>query len=185
LPKIASALPALVLMLSLSIGLSACAGDTTAKEAAAAPSASATSAPAPSPAPSYASEKQLASFVAGYEKSWREVAESAAECRLYWVLDDDTTHLDGLLCWLQAQTLETEADTAATELLALTPPPSMESITNELYGILTFLSVNDAAETCGQGDIPINSDECNTKLGRQNTYLQVLETNLDKWGPYM
>ena len=40
----------------------------------------------PSPTPTYASEKEVASVIAGGEKTWREANEKGGECRMALVL---------------------------------------------------------------------------------------------------
>ncbi|KQO97504.1 hypothetical protein [Leifsonia sp. Leaf264] len=148
-------------------------------------SAVAESTPTPSatPTPEFATENQVASVIAGYGPDWREMMDGAIGCRGEWTFNPGS--IPGYTCWLAEQTMSVTAETAVRDLAELKIPPSMAGIVADTTGVLQGIVDVKVKTICGEGEAPIESDECNKALGSLNFYYVILDGKLDAWAPYL
>ena len=137
---------------------------------------------------SVATEKQVASVIAGQEKNWRRVIDGAGACRIrnVTVKDGDVlAETQVMTCYTDELTAGTTAKIAVRDLGALTIPASMRSLVDETVRILKDLAATDLEGACGPAmSKPSNTDKCNSELGTRMIQYQALGIVLDKWRPY-
>lgn len=152
-------------------------------------SASSTTAPAaPSPSPSFATENEVASVIAGYEKDWREVAEKAGPCRFKYVLKEDgpLAQTERMTCYTNEVTAAISAKNAMRDLAQLDVPPSMTPLVEETNKALQLLVDADLESACGPAmQEPNGTKKCDTAMGAQMLGYDMVTNALDKWGPYL
>lgn len=149
------------------------------------------SAPEATPTPTQTSDpeatpEQVASVIAEYESDWREVIDGAFDCRFTWTMDDSPTgQLEGMTCFTTEKTIGITAQLVTRDWAAMDVPASMQGLVDDTTEVLGRISDVDLDSVCGTDSIPSSTQECNEALGNRNaTYLQ-LESQLDKWGPYL
>lgn len=147
-----------------------------------------TESPTPSAStPSTATEKQVASVIAGYETAARKVAEDAGECRLLSVAGKgalDETKL--ITCYTGEVTLGLSSVTTARDLRGLTPPSSMTGLVSETLDKLDAIAGVELEDKCGPAlEVPNHSKSCMNALGVLYGEYLSLSTLLDKWKPYL
>ena len=134
----------------------------------------------------YATEAQVASVIAEYEPTWREVIADAGDCRFVWTLGTTTLdEMQGFSCYLQEQTIGITAQLVVRDFEALDIPPSMTSIVSSSTALLAQISAIDLKSLCGEGELPVESTECNEAFGGRNFLYNQLAKELDAWSPYL
>lgn len=150
--------------------------------------AEATPSTSPSPTVTVATEKQLASIIAGFEHEARETLDGAAGCRARWVLgdwDDPVESAAMMVCFSREVTLGVRAKSAADELEALTPPEPMADLVRETVGALRRAGNNLEAD-CGLEMTKMSrTSECRMALAYRFQAYAPLNTVLAKWKPYL
>lgn len=137
----------------------------------------------PTPTPTYATTAQVASVVAGYEQDWRDKIDDAAACRFAFVLQP--TGLEAATCTFTEQTIGLTAQTASGELLALDVPPELTTLTADTMAVLDDIGARDFDAACIVGGTYTDSESCTSLLGERMSQYSQLETQLDKWSPYL
>ncbi|WP_461048270.1 hypothetical protein [Terrabacter koreensis] len=142
----------------------------------------------PSPTPTYASENQVASVIAGNQKTWREVEDSALPCRSAMVLGEDSgmSEIELITCYTNEVTAGVAAQNAIRDLEALDVPPSMEPLVDETRRVLQGMADVDLEKACGPSfEVPKDSKACTEALGSRATSYFLVSGVLDKWAPYL
>lgn len=141
----------------------------------------------PTPTETHATENQVASVIAGYEKGWRKAIDGAGNCRIMWMetSPDPLTDAQRTTCYAEEVTAGTSAKNALRDLDALSIPPSLEPLVDETKRSLTSLADVDLETHCGPSFQDIKqTPECDKALGAAMTAYFTLGGALDKWGPY-
>jgi hypothetical protein len=176
-----------VIVLLMCVLLTGCGGD--AQEASATDSTAAEAASeTPSPSPTAATEAQVASVVAGYQKDWREIIKKAADCRWDYTMMDRgvLAEANRMTCYMQEVTAGTSAGNAIRDLDALTIPDSLTSLVSETETALQAVADVDLEAVCGPVLEEIkDTRKCSRALGTRYGAYQDLDEVLDKWGPYL
>ena len=132
-----------------------------------------------------ATDTEVASVVARYETDWRDAADSAMECRGFY-LDADRdliAGLEALTCLTRQGTTTITAATAARDLRALTIPESMTGPVDEMLRRLDAVATVDL-DVCG--DAPDMTDPaCSAAVTKLDFALGRLAGTLDAWRPYL
>ncbi|MGH8894421.1 MAG: hypothetical protein ACRDWY_14120 [Actinomycetes bacterium] len=173
--------------LFIGLSVSACSGSA-AEDAPPSDSTPAAASETPSPTPSAATEAQVASVLAGYEKDWREVIDKAGECRFSLTMKDPgpLAEAERLSCYTREVTAGMTAQTAIRDLDALTMPDSLTSLVSETEAALQAAADVDLESLCGPPMSEIkDSRKCDRALGTRMWAHQQLDTALDKWSPYL
>lgn len=137
----------------------------------------------PTPTPTYATTAQVASVVAGYEQDWRDKIDDAADCRFAFVLQP--TGLEAATCTFTEQTIGLTAQTASGELLALDVPPELTTLTADTMAVLDEIGARDFDAACIVDGLYADNEGCTSLLGQRMAQYSQLETQLDKWSPYL
>lgn len=125
-------------------------------------------------------------MLAQYETDWREVIDSALDCRFTWTLSNSpTSELDGMACYTREQTIGLTTQIVMRDWGELDIPASMQSLVDETSSVLQLIADVDLPAICGDGNVPAETDECNKALGSRSFNYTMLESKLDAWGPYL
>lgn len=174
---------AIVLLMGLS--LTGCAGS--GQEAS--PADSTPKAPeTPRATPTAATEAQVASVIAGYERGWRKVIKEAGGCRWDYTMKDPgaLAKAKRMTCYMEEVTAGTTAANAIRDLDTLTIPDTMTSLVDETETALQAVADVDLESVCGPVMSEIkDSGKCNRALGTRFWAYSQLEQALDKWSPYL
>jgi hypothetical protein len=169
----------LVTLAALALVLTGC---TAAPDAA--PSESAT----PTATVEAATSEQVASVLAEYEPTWREVIADAGECRFTWTLGDAadvTTQLEGLSCYTTEKTIGITSQLVVRDWTAMDIPADLQGLVDETSAVLELISDVDLTAVCGDEEVPDGSDTCNAGLGSRYAAYRTLDSQLNKWSPYL
>ncbi|WP_167131914.1 hypothetical protein [Paramicrobacterium chengjingii] len=141
----------------------------------------------PAPEVDSATEEQVASVVAEYEPDWRETIDGASDCRFLWTTGGETAAEDikAMSCYLKEQTIVTTAQLVTGDLADLEIPESMSSLVTNTTNVLESIGDVDLTSVCGDGDVPAETDECNSALGTLNALYMQLDSTLNSWSPYL
>lgn len=137
--------------------------------------------------PDYATDKQIASVVAGEEKLWRDAADKAGECRFKYVEKGGGTlgEMERMTCYTNEVTASMSAQTAIRDLSQLRIPPSMEDLVAETMNSLQMLVDSRLEEACGPAmNEPKDTKKCDEAMGAQMWGYHSVTGVLDKWAPY-
>lgn len=173
---------AIVLM---GLSLTGCAGD---GQEASASSSTPTASETPSPSPTAATEAQVASVIAGYEKGWRKVIKKAGDCRWDYTMKDPgpLAEMRRMTCYMEEVTAGTNAGNAIRDLDALTVPDTLTSLVDETETALQAVADVDLESVCGPVMTEIkDSGKCDRALGTRFWAYSQLDKALDKWSPYL
>lgn len=135
-----------------------------------------------------ATPQELASVVAAYEQDWRDTVAGAGECRVEWVVADEsdpTSLAKSLTCFTREKTIVLSTQIVARDLRELNPPASMQSIYDDTIATLDDVASSDLEGECGNGNAPADTSECSAVLGSLMHSYDELERILDSWAPYM
>lgn len=138
--------------------------------------------------PAVATDKQVASIIAGYETAWRDVIDNAGTCRTLIVTasGDAVEQAQATACYADEITMGISSGTASQQLASLTVPPSLTDLVAETQDSLAQVTDVDLAAVCGEAfQGPDDSHDCNLALGQRYAAYVTLGTVLDKWGPYL
>jgi hypothetical protein len=170
--------------LLLVVALSGCAGTT----APITSQPSTTTAISTTTTPSVATENEVASIIAGGEKTWREAADKSPECRLAFVLKEKgvAAGVERVTCYTNELTAGVKAEIAIRDLRALNIPPSMQGLVTETQSALQMMVDADLENACGPAMTePKDTKECTSALGTPNWSYTLMTSVLDKWSPYL
>jgi len=147
-------------------------------------SSSADATPSPTFTKETATTAQVASVIAQYEDDWREVSDAAGGCRLDLVTNSEG--LDALTCSYTEQTAGLNALLAAADLRDLEVPDEMQDLVFDILPILDRMSTPDFNSSCLVDDVIVtDSDACTTFLGQRFADYLALDSELDRWKPYL
>lgn len=147
-----------------------------------------TPSPTPTPTASAATEAQLASVIAGYQRDWREVIRNASDCRFDLAMQDSggIAKAARLSCYTDEITIGLTAASALEELAAMSAPDSMTALVDETTAALQGVAGVDLETVCGPAMSEIRGDKkCRTALGTRMWAYDDLDTALDRWSPYL
>lgn len=140
-----------------------------------------------SPSSDLATENQVASVLAEYEPEWRERIAESASCRFTWTLGGATIaeEISADACYIAETTMGITAQLVVRDWNELRIPPSMSSLVEDTSKILTAIGDIDLATICGTEARPADTPECTEALGSRNFFYGLLDSQLDKWSPYL
>jgi hypothetical protein len=141
----------------------------------------------PVPVVESATENQVSSVLAEYEPEWRERIEEAGDCRFTWTLGGSTIaeEIGADACFIAEKTMGITSQLVIRDWDALVIPQSMVAIVDDTSKVIAAISEVDLKLLCGDEARPADTQACTDALGSRNFLYNQLESELDKWAPYL
>lgn len=125
----------------------------------------------------------MASVIAEYADDWRDVIDTASDCRIAYVTGSDVA--TEYTCETREQTIGITAGLVLRDLRDLNVPNSMESLVADTDDVLTSISGTDLTSLCGDDGWQDAGPDCTAALGDRYAAYTRLDSQLAAWSPYL